>query len=116
MSSWTLYFVLMLDSACCFIVIVAITSLAVAFALILAYSSTISKGYGDGKNIRGWLILACVMAALFVPLAILTPNTKQMAAILILPKIANNEQVQEIPGKLLDLADDWIEELKPEEK
>ncbi len=41
------------------------------------------------------------------------PTTKQMAAIIIIPCIANNEQVQELPNKILELGNAWLEELKP---
>ena len=42
-----------------------------------------------------------------------TPSTKQMAAIMIVPKIANSEKVQTIGNKVYDLAVEWMEELKP---
>jgi len=41
------------------------------------------------------------------------PTTKEMAAILIVPRIVNNQKVQEMPDKVLDLANDWLEKLKP---
>lgn len=44
------------------------------------------------------------------------PSTKEMAAILILPKIINNQKVQEMPNKVLDLANEWLDELRPVKK
>lgn len=41
------------------------------------------------------------------------PTTKEMCAIKVIPAIANNEEVQEIPNKIVELAGEWIEELKP---
>jgi len=41
------------------------------------------------------------------------PTTKQMAAILIIPRIANSEKVQQAGNKLYDLAVEWMDELKP---
>lgn len=38
------------------------------------------------------------------------PTTSEMAAILVLPRIINNEKVQELPGNVLDLANEWIKE------
>lgn len=54
----------------------------------------------------------------FVGLVILTftPNTKQMAAIMIVPKIANSEKVQTIGNKVYDLAVDWMNELNQSKK
>lgn len=45
-----------------------------------------------------------------------TPSTKQMAAIMIVPKIANSEKVQTIGNKVYDLTVEWMNELKPAEK
>lgn len=44
---------------------------------------------------------------------VFVPNTRQMSAILIIPKIVNNAKVQDMPNRVLDLAEEWIEELKP---
>jgi hypothetical protein len=41
------------------------------------------------------------------------PSTKQIAAIIVLPKIINNEQIQSFPNKLLDLSEEWLKELSP---
>ena len=41
------------------------------------------------------------------------PNTKEMCAIKVLPVIINNENVQELPNKVVNLANEWLEELKP---
>ncbi len=45
-----------------------------------------------------------------------TPSTKQIAAIMIVPKIVNNEKVQTIGNKFYDLAIEWMNELKPTKK
>ena len=41
------------------------------------------------------------------------PTTKQMAAILIVPRIANSEKVQQAGNNLYELAVEWMDELKP---
>jgi hypothetical protein len=55
---------------------------------------------------------------LMISLAIsaFVPSTRQMAAIMIVPKIANSEKVQTIGNKVYDLAVEWMEELKPNKK
>lgn len=58
------------------------------------------------------------LAGLFLALPILVtgglvPTTKEMCAIKVIPAIANNEDVQEIPSQLAELTKEWIEELKP---
>lgn len=41
------------------------------------------------------------------------PTTKEMAAILVIPQIANSEKFQEAGGKLYDLAVEWMDALRP---
>ena len=56
------------------------------------------------------------VAALSVMLLIancLLPTTKEMAAILIIPRVANSEKVQTVGNHLYDLACEWMEELRP---
>ena len=56
------------------------------------------------------------VAALAVILLIancLLPTTKEMAAILIIPRVANSEKVQTVGNHLYDLACEWMEELRP---
>lgn len=53
------------------------------------------------------------VAAAALLFLIFVPNTKQMAAIIVVPKIANSEKVQTIGNKIYDLAVEWMEELKP---
>ena len=57
---------------------------------------------------------------LFLIAACAIPNSNQVAAIYLLPKIANNEQVQQIPDKALKLMegkmDEWLDGLRKEKK
>ena len=46
----------------------------------------------------------------------LTPTTREMAAIKVIPMIANSESMQklgDVGDNMLDLANEWIRELKP---
>ncbi len=45
----------------------------------------------------------------------LVPTTQEMAAIIALPAVANNQDVREIGQDITDLAKQWLEELKPAE-
>lgn len=47
---------------------------------------------------------------------VLTPTTNEMAAIMIIPKIANNEDIQGVGSEIVSLAKDWLKELHPKEK
>lgn len=62
------------------------------------------------KRLVKWTFLFALLGA-FV--CTFVPTTKQMAAILIIPRIANSEKVQTVGNKLYDLAVEWMDELKP---
>jgi len=57
----------------------------------------------------------CVFFASIL-LLMFTPSTKQMAAILIVPRVVNNEKVQTVGNKLYDLAVEWMDGLKPKKE
>lgn len=78
---------------------------------VIAWMCYISEtGNSDAK----WFPLtSIVFAALSLVAAVFVPTTKQMAAIIIVPKIANSEKVQTVGNKLYDLAVEWMDELKP---
>lgn len=57
----------------------------------------------------------CVFFASIL-LLMFTPSTKQMAAILIVPRVVNSEKVQIVGNKLYDLAVEWMGELKPKKE
>lgn len=59
-----------------------------------------------------------IVLPIAVALMVLIPTTKEAAAIKVVPAIANSEIVQDkIPealGGLIDLANDWMKELSPQ--
>ena len=62
------------------------------------------------NNARPWLKGLGIPFVIAGFLTVMTPDTKQAAVIYCLPKIVNNEQVQKIPEKLLDLSNTWLDE------
>ena len=68
----------------------------------------------EDKDRKGfYLLFSWIVPLIFLPGIVFIPTTKEMAAIKVIPVIANNEKAQEISGKLLDLTDEWIEEFRP---
>lgn len=70
---------------------------------------------------RAWVALGLSIASMmaFGIACAFVPSTKQMAAIVVIPRIANSETVSELGdlGKdLIVLAKEWVEELKPPTK
>ena len=98
--------------------------LIVSGGLIVAHNIICDGKYCDAhlvKNIGHMpLILGVILAVISWGIGCFLPTTKEMAAIIVIPKIAraieSNERVQKFPSKLMDLTDDWMEELKPKKK
>lgn len=74
--------------------------------------------YEDSKDV--YSLFRKVFFAGVVPVILVTfglktfvPSTKEMAAILVIPKIVNNERVQQAGDRLYQLATEWMEELRP---
>lgn len=44
------------------------------------------------------------------------PSTKEMAAIIVIPRIANSESVQQLGEGIITLAQDWLKELSPKKE
>ena len=61
--------------------------------------------------------ILCVIAILlfFISAAtcVFVPTTKEMAAIYVVPKIANSETVKDLGDGVVTLAREWIQELRP---
>lgn len=64
-------------------------------------------------RIRNIAFVSIPLLFLFITTQAMIPSVKQMAAILVVPPIINNDHVQQLPDKLLHLADDWIDKLSP---
>lgn len=115
-TSWQLYWLTRLDSLSCGVGIIAISGFVFGFfGALWFYGFPDSFGF-QPKRFRIWLRLISIPIVASA-LAVLIPSTKEMAAILIVPKLANsiasNKEIQKLPDNLLKLANSWIEELKP---
>lgn len=84
--------------------------------LVVASCARANAHKDDKPELNKHLIIAAIAACLFLSLGIgglFIPNTKEMCAIKIIPIVANNEETQELPNKVMELVNEWIEELKP---
>lgn len=103
-----MYWLVTLDS----IVIVSVACIAVGLL-----ASVASIGVALDTDDHWWLpkftIALTVLSSLT---ATFVPSTKQAAAIIIVPKIVNNEKVQMVGNQLYDLAVEWARELRPPKK
>ena len=61
------------------------------------------------------MICVFFMLMFFVSVAacVFVPSTKEMAAIYVVPKIANSQTVKDLGEGVVTLAREWLEELRP---
>ncbi|MBP7209597.1 MAG: hypothetical protein KBA02_00210 [Paludibacteraceae bacterium] len=66
------------------------------------------------------LFIFVIAVTLALPIALFVPSSKTISAMYLIPKITANEQVQQIPDKVLQIMngklDEWIEDLSKEKK
>ena len=135
MSHWLVYWILMLDNISKTVSIVFGISIGVIFIVGLIHAVLLcdpevpygldhdsrAKFKADSRKITVKSLLRFVkyMSPIIIVLCIVTsliPSTKQMAAIYLIPKIAANKDIQQLPPKLSKLALQYVnQELNLEE-
>lgn len=88
-----------------------IVGASIIIVLISAFLYCISKGAEDEATTKisvHMLILSLICSIIFLILNTFLPTTKQMAAIYVVPAIVNNERVQNIGNKTLDVSEDLL--------
>ena len=116
-TSTQLYWLTRLDNICNTSAALVAISAAVLILATVPYVIIKADDYSDENAICPVLLSLIkkflVVLVLSLSTVIFTPSTKEMAAILVIPQIANSEKVQAVGGKLYDLAVEWMDELKP---
>jgi hypothetical protein len=101
-----MYWIVTLDS-----IVMATFFLSVVFL----FGTVAAFGFAASTENHWWLpITSSLMLLVSLAVWTLTPSTKQMAAILVVPKIVNSEKLQTAGNRLYDLAVEWMDELRPE--
>ena len=88
--------------------------------LIISIVGLLNTTYSEDKN---GILISCKGLRMSVPIFFITilfltflPTTKEACAMYIIPKVANNENIQNISKEFYDLALDWMKELHPNKK
>jgi len=120
-----MYWLTRLDGMSCAIITCTVLfcfaySIGLMFGLC-QYFNNLHYGPDDKDLKNAKLILRYIAKYSFVPIvgivmSCLIPTTREMAAILIVPRIANSEKVQRAGNELYELAVEWMDELKPSKK
>lgn len=88
----------------------------VATAAILIFTLLCSAepwGEADRPKRHRWLWLTVPLFVLAVVARTMVPTTREAIAILVIPKIANNEDIQGLGADTIKVAREWLEELRP---
>lgn len=121
-TSSQIYWVTRLDSFNDALLIIGVIFGIICLIAGIFLAGTWGEPYGDTDLPKAkrwffrifWIPILCIIISTFLP------TTKEMAAIFILPKIMNsvsqNEELKKLPNNILELANEWIETLKPEKK
>ena len=69
-----------------------------------------------GARILGKMKYFIITLVVSIAASLFTPTTKEFAAMLVIPKIANSETVQQLGADVVELAHQWFVELAPKKK
>lgn len=111
MSMWLMYLILKLNAVS--ILFIALPAIIIFASLITLLLMAISDDYGDMKiTIKTWNIVKKVLfwAIILFTVGVCMPTTEQAAIIYFVPKVLNNKQIQQMPNKLVTLANEWMDE------
>lgn len=104
------------DAACAILAAVAV---AAAACSIICFMTGVS--FDDDDKALSLRLLRMAKRLFFAMIATISvaafvPTTKEMAAIIVVPRIANGEKVGELCGQLYELATAWMAELAPKKQ
>lgn len=121
MTAWQLYWLTRLDGLKNITVVLAVICAASVFigfvAMFIGAADQDAEPISFGRRMRNMFwIPALALTILWV----LIPSTKAAAFIVVAPKlysaVSQNKEIRELPTKVVELANAWIEELKPEKE
>ena len=98
-------------------IVLAVVTVVMAFAIfMMTFDAKIEikkEAAGDIARLMVMFVFMLLIVVALQVVAAFTPSTRQMAAIIVVPKIANSEKIQIAGNKLYDLAVEWMDELRP---
>ena len=113
---FTVYLISRLTPLYEFITALTIASVvAMVVGAIMFVVVTVDHDWDDDvmRTIRRYFRWLIITFLVFGSLTVVVPSTKDAAAMIVLPRIANSQSVQELGDTVVELAKAWCEELKP---
>lgn len=97
-------------TALCVVSVAALGVGSIAFLVMTADSDLEAE---TQRAILRWLRWMVSASIVFGALMVAIPSTKDAAAMVVLPRIANSQSVRELGDAVVELAKAWCEELRP---
>lgn len=107
LSPWLIYWLMQLDNICKFVDVVAfLGSVLLGVLIVIRVGCKNAPKHDEGAKVfydatTKLCKFSSVIIPIFILLNVFMPNTKTVAAMVLIPPIANNEQVQQIPEDIL---------------
>lgn len=114
MTSWSLYWITRLDSI--HWTLIGGATICVLIAVVNGFMAADEFDFKEAKPYWIRTRKFAVLALLCSFVNTLIPSTNEMAAIIVLPKIANSATVKELGDATVELAKQWLESLKPKKE
>lgn len=115
LTNWQMYWIVQLDSFATFFTITAAIGFIALFGSTMAYFMMKSENV-DTKYLSKHFKWFLPLYAFIILGAIFTPSTKDMIAIIAVPAVVNNQDVQEIPANAAKLFNEklkqWLDEME----
>jgi len=109
---WLIYLSCIAEKLSCFFMVMGTTIGIVSFIISLVFY--LDNNFDQTKIPK--LKKIFMVSMLFIFIGCLMPTQKQIACIYVIPKIIENKNVQQIPQKLLGLANSKLDEMIKETK
>lgn len=121
MSGWFVYFITRLAYLQTMLILLLTISSIASIVAGVVWSINLDDGDTETANIVKRLALKIILPIMLVASILLsaTPSTKEMAAIYMIPKIVNNEQIHQLPNNALEFLNSelrqWVKDISPSE-
>ena len=103
-SPWLIYFIGIADKVGG---VFAFTATALCFFCVILFVG-VAEGQVNINTLKKPFIIAVICGLI----AIFTPSSKTVAAMVVIPPIVNNEQVQQLPNNVLEFINDYLKDAK----
>lgn len=111
LTPWTVYWITRLDSLKWVAEGVAVSSMLALVGMGVACALTEGDAW---PLLRKWVRVGGAAFLFAMAAYAAVPTTKEMCAILVIPAIAQNEDVQALGSEIPLLAREWLQELRPD--